>query len=45
MKTLLIVEDEKLIRKGIRTMVLRSGVPVDLILECSNGEEALALLG
>ncbi len=44
MKTLLIVEDEKLIRKGIKTMIQRSGVPVDNILECSNGEMALEIL-
>ncbi|WP_026507638.1 response regulator transcription factor [Butyrivibrio sp. MC2013] len=44
MKTLLIVEDEKLIRHGISTMVKRSGVPVEMILECSNGEEALNII-
>lgn len=44
MKTLLIVEDEKMIRQGIKTMVQRSGVPVDSILECSNGEMALEIL-
>ena len=44
MKTLLIVEDEKMIRQGIRTMVQRSGVPVEVILECSNGEQALEIL-
>ncbi len=44
MKTLLIVEDEKLIRQGIRVMVQRSGVPIDTILECSNGEDALETL-
>ena len=44
MKTLLIVEDEKLIRQGICTMVRRSGVPIELILECSNGEDALNIL-
>lgn len=44
MKTLLIVEDEKMIRQGIRTMVQRSGVPVDVILECSNGLMALEVL-
>ncbi len=41
MKSVLIVEDEKLIRQGIRTMIQRSGVPVDLIMECANGEMAL----
>ncbi len=44
MKTLLIVEDEKLIRQGIKTMVQRSGVPVELIMECANGEAALEVL-
>lgn len=44
MHTLLIVEDEKMIRQGIKTMVQRSGVPVDTILECSNGEMALDIL-
>lgn len=44
MKTLLIVEDEKLIRQGIKTMVLRSGVPIEMILECSNGVDALETL-
>ncbi len=44
MNTLLIVEDEKLIRQGLRVMVQRSGVPVENILECSNGEAALEIL-
>jgi len=44
MQTLLIVEDEKLIRQGIRVMVERSGVPVERIIECSNGEKALEVL-
>lgn len=44
MKSLLIVEDEKLIRQGIRTMAQRCGVPIDTILECSNGEMALEVL-
>lgn len=44
MKTLLIVEDEKMIRQGIKTMVQRSGVPVDVIIECSNGEMALEVI-
>lgn len=44
MKSLLIVEDEKMIRQGLRVMIQRSGVPVDVILECKNGEEALAVL-
>lgn len=44
MKTVLIVEDEKLIRQGIRVMIQRSGVPVDVIMECSNGEMALEVI-
>lgn len=44
MNSLLVVEDEKLIRQGIVTMIKRSGVPVEEILECRNGEDALELL-
>lgn len=44
MHTLLIVEDEKMIRQGIKAMIQRSGVPVEVILECSNGEMALEIL-
>lgn len=44
MKTVLIVEDEKMIRQGIRTMIQRSGVPIEVIMECSNGEVALEIL-
>lgn len=44
MKTVLIVEDEKLIRQGIRTMIQRSGVAVEMIMECSNGEMAWEIL-
>ena len=44
MKTVLIVEDEKMIRQGIRTMIQRSGVPVEMIMECNNGEMAFEIL-
>lgn len=44
MKTVLIVEDEKMIRQGIKTMIQRSGVPVEVIVECNNGETALNIL-
>lgn len=44
MKTVLVVEDEKLIRQGIRTMIQRSGVPVEVVMECNNGEMALEIL-
>ncbi|MGL5978377.1 MAG: response regulator transcription factor [Erysipelotrichaceae bacterium] len=44
MRRILIVEDEKMIRKGLRVMVERSGFVFDEILECQNGEEALRIL-
>ncbi len=44
MNTLLIVEDEKLIRQGIKIMIQRSGVPVQNIIECNNGQTALEIL-
>ncbi len=44
MKSILIVEDEKMIRQGIKTMIQRSGVPVEVIMECNNGEMALDIL-
>lgn len=44
MNTLLIVEDEKLIRQGIKTMALRSGVPISMVMECKNGFEALEIV-
>lgn len=44
METMLIVEDEKLIRQGLSVMMQRSGVPVGEILDCRNGEEALKIL-
>jgi YesN/AraC family two-component response regulator len=44
MNTLLIVEDEKKIRQGIRTMALRSGVKIDRIMDCSDGEKALDVI-
>lgn len=44
MKTVLIVEDEKMIRQGIKTMIQRSGVPVEIIMECNNGVMALEIL-
>lgn len=45
MNTVLIVEDEKMIRQGIRAMIQRSGVPVQNIMECNNGQIALEILG
>ena len=44
MDTILVVEDEKLIRQGLKTMIQRSGVPVRVILECNNGQTALEIL-
>lgn len=44
MRTVLIVEDEKMIRQGIRAMIQRSGVPVETIMECNNGQMALGIL-
>lgn len=44
MKTLLIVEDEKMIRQGIKNMIQRSGVPIEIIIECNNGETAWEIL-
>ncbi|ABX41250.1 response regulator transcription factor [Lachnoclostridium phytofermentans] len=40
MKKLLIVEDEKMIRQGIKSIAMRAPVPIEEILECKNGEEA-----
>lgn len=44
MNTVLIAEDEKLIRRGIRVMIERSPVEVHEILEARDGAEALELL-
>lgn len=44
MQTVLVAEDEKMIRLGICTMIRRSGVPVGEIIECRNGEEAMEVL-
>ena len=44
MNTLLIVEDEKMIRQGIKAIVQRSPVQIDNIMECKNGEEALEII-
>ena len=32
-KKLLIVEDEKMIRLGIKNMIQKSGVPIEIIIE------------
>ncbi len=44
MYTLMIVEDEKMIRQGIKAIALRSGVALSQVIECRNGVEALAVL-
>ncbi len=44
MNRLLIVEDEALIRKGLRAIAERAPVAIAEILECKDGEEALTLL-
>lgn len=44
MRTVLVVEDEKLIRQGIATMIGRCGVEVEEILQCSNGLQAMDVL-
>jgi len=44
MKTLLIVEDERLIRKELRIMAERSKVPIESIIECASGEDAFEVL-
>jgi len=44
MRKVLIVDDEKLIRKGIRTILERNVADLDEIKEASNGKEALDLL-
>ena len=44
MQTVLVVEDEKLIRQGISAMIKRCAVPVGEIIECANGLKALEVL-
>lgn len=44
MKKVLIAEDEKVIRQGLKAMISRSSIEVEEIIECSNGEEALKIL-
>ncbi len=44
MRKVLVVEDEKLIRQGISTMIKRCGVPVEEVIECANGLQAMEVL-
>ncbi|MDK2807713.1 MAG: two-component system, response regulator YesN [Clostridiales bacterium] len=41
MKKIVVAEDGRIIREGICAMVRRSGVPIEEIIECKNGLEAL----
>ncbi len=44
MKKLLIVEDEKMIRQGLKSIAMRAPVKIEQIIECKNGEEALEVV-
>lgn len=44
MYTLLIVDDEPLMRRGVKSLVNLSAMGIDKVLEASNGEEALTLV-
>jgi YesN/AraC family two-component response regulator len=44
MKSLLIVEDEKMIRHGISAIVKRAPVAIGEVIECRNGAEAMEIL-
>lgn len=44
MKKVLIVDDEKYIRSGLKAMIQKSGIGIDEISECANGREALDCL-
>ncbi len=44
MNKILIVEDEKMIRQGLYTMVMRSRVSAEEIILCKNGEEAYEII-
>lgn len=45
MYSILIVDDEKNCRQVLKTIIRKSKVPVDMIIECRNGKEALEVLG
>jgi two-component system, response regulator YesN len=40
---LLIAEDEALIRERLKKIIVRSGLPIEIVGEASNGQEALTL--
>ncbi|MFI3174070.1 MAG: response regulator [Bacillota bacterium] len=44
MKNILVVDDEKFVRLGIKTMIQRSGLCTGTIVECKNGVEAVEQL-
>lgn len=44
MRKVLIVEDEKTIRQGVRAMISRCGIPIEQMIECKNGLEALEII-
>lgn len=44
MKRLVICEDEKMIRQGIKSIVMRSSVSFEEIFMCKNGEEAYEII-
>lgn len=44
MKTLVIAEDEKLIRQGLRAIIQRAPIQIEQIIECKNGQEVLDVL-
>ncbi len=44
MNKILVVEDEKLIRQGLVSMIKRADIEIQSILEAKNGEEALEIL-
>ena len=44
MRRIVIAEDEKMIRQGIKVMVQRAGVEIEEIIECKNGLQALEVI-
>lgn len=44
MKTVLVVEDEKMIRQGLAAMIRRAPTPTETVLEAKNGLQALEIL-
>ena len=44
MKSIMIVEDEKMIRAGLCAMIANAPVTVETVIECKNGAEALRIL-